>query len=588
MTRAAVLLLALTGCLEVPSGKGKECSLDTDCNVAAGETCFEGLCYGDPPLGMYAATLSAPITREDLISTEIPALAIPADGNIGALVLESPVTFSGRVEAACTMPQTMCSTMSIAAQIRITRPSRFPGGPALRLVTTSKGGVARGTDSFSIRLPRTGPNDPPYTVTIDPEGGGAMPPTHGGKDPAQLVPPKRISLVADDNIEHQTYTLGTNTVQITGTLRDGLNSPLTHYRVVALGRWDATSAPVKVSTVHYSTDGSYAIDIAEGVFGPVEIVARPYEPQTVAPELRAPNVDVHPQVKHIAAPTGVGARVDLEIPIEALSGDGEVKPVNGAHVTITASTDTSFTTGVRAVVSAEHTTGEDGIARLTILDGDAFAGGYRIRVVPPASSPAGIVVQDVSLQSLPRAIRLPQRVAVRGTIVDTNGLPLAGVSVTARRALRFLWSLESTDRAFLEEIPAATAITPENGAFVVWVDPSVADTWGHYDLSFAAPDSSTAPSWLLRDVEIPRVPGQMTVDLGVVMIPDTAFVRATVVDGAGNAVEGSSLRIFQLLDTGTLCTDVSNAPADCGFDARVLDDGESDAAGLVRLKLPRP
>lgn len=587
MTRALALLLALTGCLEVPSGKGKECSLDTDCNTAAGEQCFEGLCYGDPPAGMYAATLSAPVTREDLIATEIPLLSIPQDGNLGLLTLESPVTFSGRIEAACTMTQMTCSTMSIAAQIRITRPSRFPGGPALRLVATSKGGVARGTDSFSIRLPRTGPNDPPYTVTIDPEGGGAMPPTHGAKDPAQLVPPKRLTLIADGNIEHQTYTLGTNTVQITGALRDVLNTPLTHYRVVALGRWDTMSAPVEVSTVHYSTDGTYAIEIGEGVVGPLEIVARPYDPQTVAPELRVGNVDVHAQVKNLTQPTGIGARLDLEIPIEALSGDGEVKPVNGAHVTIMSSTDTSFMSGVRAVVVDEHTTGEDGIARLSVLDGDALAGSYRIRVVPPASSSAGIVFQDVVLLPQPKPVRLPQRVALRGTLVDAAGAPLAGMSVTARRSLRFLWSLDTADQAFLDEIPAATAITPETGAFVVWVDPAVAEIWGHYDLSFAAPDSSLAPSWLLRDLEIPRIPGQMTVDLGTVTIPDAAFVRATIVDGNGGSVAGSSLRVFQLLDTGALCTEVSNAPADCAIEARVMDDGESDGAGIVRLKLPR-
>lgn len=587
--RAIVLLSALlTGCLEVPSGKGNECSLDTDCNTAAGEQCFEGLCYGDPPPGMYAATLSAPVAREDLIATEIPLLSLPPDGNLGPLTLEAPVTFSGRVEAACTTQQTTCSTMSIGAQIRITRPSRFPGGPALRLVATSKSDVARGTDSFTIELPRTHPGDPPYTVTIDPDGGGDLPPTHGGEDPAQLVPPTRFTLVADADVAHKTYTLGTNAVQITGALKDGLGSALTKYRVVALGRWDAMSAPVEVSSVDYSTDGTYAISVAEGVIGPLELVARPYDPQTVAPELRVGNISVSTQIKNVFQPTSLGSRVDLAIPIEALSGDGQVKPVAGAHVTITGSTDAGYMTGVSAVLVAETTTSDDGIARLSLLDGDALAGTYRIRVVPPASSPAGIVFDDVVLLPLPKSVRLPQRVAVRGTLVDTAGAPLADVSVTARRSLRFLWSLDAPDQAFLDEIPAATAITPETGAFVVWIDPAVAGTWGHYDLFFETPDNSPAPNWSITDVEIPRIPGQMTIDVGTVTIPDAAHLRALVVDPSGGSVAASSLRVFRLSDNEAVCDQVSNAPAECAGDARAMGHAESDEAGIVRLTLPRP
>ncbi len=588
MRTRALLLLFVAGCLEVPSGKAPECSLDTDCNTAAGEQCFEGLCYGDPPAGMYAATLSAPVARPDLIATEIPLLSLPPDGNLGPLALEAPVTFSGRVEAACTSQQTTCSTMSIGAQIRITRPSRVPGGPALRLITSSKSGVARGTDSFTIELPRTHPGDPPYTVTIDPEGGGDMPPTHGGDDAAQLVPPTRFTLAADIDVAHKTYTLGANAVQLSGTLKDGFGSALTKYRIVALGRWDAMSAPVEVSSVDYSTDGTYAISVAEGVIGPLELVARPYDPQTVAPELRVSNISVTTQVKNVFQPTSLGARVDVAIPIEALSGDGQVKPVAGAHVTITGSTDAGYMTGVSAVIVAETTTSDDGIARLSLLDGDALAGTYRIRVVPPASSPAGIVFDDVVLLPVPKSVRLPQRVAVRGTLVDTAGAPLADVSVTARRSLRFLWSLEAPDQAFLDEIPAPTAITPETGSFVVWIDPAVAGTWGHYDLFFETPDSSRAPNWSISEVEIPRIPGQMTIDVGTVTIPDAAHLRATIVDPNGGSVAGSSLRVFRLSDNAAVCEQVSNAPAECADDARAMGHGESDEAGIVRLTLARP
>ncbi len=587
MKHVALLALVTAGCLELPSSKGSECSVDSDCNTAAGETCWEGLCYGDPPLGMYAASISAPVTREDLITTELPMLALARDGDLGPLMLEAPVMFSGRVEVSCTAQQTPCSMSSIGASVRITRPSRIPGGPTLRLVAVSKAGVARGTDSFSIALPAMHPGDPPYTVTIDPEGGADEPPTHGGKDPAQLVPPQRFQLTSESAFEHQTYLLGTSTT-ITGVLKDGLGAALTKDRVAALGRWDTSAALTEVSSVHYSTDGTYSIAIADGVVGPVELVARPYDAAVVAPELHVGNVDVYAQTTNIFAPTGLGSRIDRSITIEALAGDGGVKPVSGARVVVTSSTEASFTSGVRAVLVAEAITGDDGVANLSVLDGDALAGTYRIRVIPPGGSSAGIVFDDPIALPLPEKLRLPQRVALSGTLVDTAGAPLGDVSVTARRSLRFLWSLDVEQQPFLDEIPAATAITPENGTFVIWVDPSVAGAWGHYDLFFETPDRSPSPNWLIADFEIPRIPGQMTIDLENVTIPDAAYLHASVVDAQGSPVEGSALRIFRLSDNETVCAEVTNAPAECGGDAKVMGHGESDDGGIVRLTLPRP
>ncbi|HEY5921965.1 MAG TPA: hypothetical protein VIV11_09865, partial [Kofleriaceae bacterium] len=560
---------------------------DSDCNTAAGEECFEGLCYGDPPLGVYAAALSSPVTREDLIATELPILMLPRNGDLGPLALEAPITFSGRVEASCGTMQMNCSTMSIGGQVRITRPSRIPGGPALRLVAISKSDVPRGTDSFSIHLPPMHPGDPPYTITIDPEGGGDMPPTHGSKDPAQIVPPKRFVLDETSAFEHQTYTLGTNPVTISGALKDGLGATLTKYRVAALGRWDANAAPTEVSSVHYSTDGTYSIAISEGVVGAVELVARPYDSLVVAPELRVGAVDVYTQTKNIYQPTGLGTRVDVSIPIEALSGDGGVKPVSGARVVITGSIESGFPNDVRAVMIAETTTGDDGHARLSLLDGDALLSTYQLRVVPPGSSSAGIIFNEPFALPVGK-VRLPQRVAIRGKLVDTAGEPLADVSVTARRSLRFLWSLDGTDQPFLDEIPAATAITPETGDFVIWLDPAVGTTWGHYDLFFETPDHSAAPNWLISDLEIPRIPGQMTIDLEDVTIPDAAYLHGSVVDPNGGPVDGSELRIFRLSDNESVCREAANAPLECSDDARVMGHGESDDAGIVRLTLPRP
>ena len=583
-----VLVSTLAGCLQVPHGPGSECSVDSDCNTAAGEVCTEGVCYGDPPTGMFAATLVAPIERVDLTSTEFPNLSIPRDGQLGDLQLDAPVTFSGRVEMYCAGAN--CSTNSIAAEVRLTRASRFPGGPTLRLSAPSKAGIARGMDSFSILIPRTHDGDPPWTVTIDPNGGGDQPSANGTTEPAELVPPKRIELRATNNLEHQTYTLGgTSNPIISGTLKDSLGNYLTDYRIVALGRWDLSSAPTEVSTVAYVKNGQYQLMLAENVQPPIELVARPYNPNVVAPELHISGLAPISQQRNLAQPTGLGARADATITIRGLAGDGGVKPVPGARVIITGSQEAAFAGAAGAFMQVEAITGENGEAKLTLLDGMQLSATYRLRVVPPASSNLGIVYDaTLSLDGGKMLVQLPSRVGIKGRVVDVNGKPLADVSVTARRSLRFLWSLDAANQSFLDEIPASTTTTPESGDFNVWVDPALADAWGGYDVTFETPKGSASPNWAIPDVEIPRMASQTSIALGDVAIPDAAHIRAKIVDLAGNPVEGSALRVYQLPTDNLLCTQASHAPEDCHVDARVLANDESDGQGIVRLELARP
>jgi hypothetical protein len=583
-----LLVATLAGCLQVPHGPGSECSVDSDCNTAAGEVCEEGVCYGDPPTGLFAATLIAPIEREDLTSTEFPNLEIPRDGQLGDLQLEVPVKFSGRVEAYCAGSN--CSTMSIGAEVRVSRPSRFPGGPTLRLSAPSKAGIPRGMDSFSILIPRTHDGDPPWTVTIDPNGGGEQPAANGTTDPAELVPPKRIELRATNNLEHETYTLGgTGNAVISGTLKDSLGNYLSGYRIVALGRLDQSSALTEVSTVDYVTNGQYQLMLSENAQPPIEIVARPFGPNVVAPELHISGLAPISQQRNLAQPTGLGSRVDVTITIKGLAGDGVVKPVPGARVIITGSQEAAFSGAAGAFMQVEAITGENGDAKLTLLDGAQLSATYRLRVVPPASSNLGVVYDaNLALEAGTMSMQLPSRVGIKGRVLDIHGNPLPDVSVTARRSLRFLWSLDASNQSFLDEIPASTTTTPESGDFNVWVDPAIADAWGGYDVTFETPKGSPSPNWVIPDVEIPRMASQTAIQLGDVTIPDAAHIRAKIVDLAGNPVEGSALRIYQLPTDNLLCMQASHAPEDCHVDARVLGNDESDGQGIVRLELARP
>lgn len=595
--------LVLAGCLSVPSQQKPACTSNSDC--ATGEVCDEGVCYGNPPSGMFAAALGPPSNRSDIVPTELPVVTIPQQGWLGDLVINQPVTFAGRVQAFCMAPLA-CSDTSLPATVTVTRAASFAGGPGFHAIVDAKDGVAAGNTSFTLALPRTQDPDADFLVTIMPDGRGATPPNNGSTSPAELAPPYHTHLRAPADLPAMTITLGSaDSAVITGSLTDAGNHPLANYRVVALGRWEPNAAPTEVSSVDYTgTTGGYSITLASGIVGNIEIVATPYDPNVVLPSLHLPNIPAISANKPLAAPATLGSPTPVQITIVGVSGSGEIAAVAGARVLVRSAYTPAIAGATRADLAAEVTTDNAGNANLTLLDGQAFAGGYTLTVIPPISSTLGVIysqqwtfgqtdsVCSTLAQSCPGGTScsctlLPARIAVRGTLKDTAGFPIANASITATPSLRFAWSLAPGDQDFLTQIPAATATTPESGDFVVWVDPYLAGVWGHYDLSIEPASAADTPLWTVSDIEIPRA-GQPVLTLGDVAVPDAANIHGRITDPTGTPVEGGELRVFSLGADPSLCTQVSYPPMGCVIPAQLVGHGTSDGLGVVRLTLPRP
>jgi hypothetical protein len=588
----ALGLVLATGCLELPAGKPNQCKVTADCNTAAGEVCDEGVCWGNPPAGQYAATLSAPALRPELVATELMSLSLPADGWLGALVLEPGIRISGRVEAYCAAGSA-CTNLSLAATIYVTRPSRIPGGPPFKATAESKPDVARGSESFSLVVPRVQDGDENYVLMVVPKERGDQPPAHGGTAASELGPPRRVQLPLASSFEFQNIVLGgPSSPIITGSIKDGLGAGLGKYRVVARGRFEPGGAMTEVSSVAYTASGQFSITLSDNITGPIELEARSYDSSVVAPILYLSNLAATAQHRTLSQPIGVGNPRTIELRILGKAGDGEVRPIGAARVGVTGVYDTGVPSpSVRAVVGAEMVTGDDGIARLTVLDGPAFAASYKLRVVPPSGSTRTVVYdQAIELDQVASELLLPARVALRGRVTDSTGAPLGDVSVTARPSPLFRWSLDDRHHDFLAKIPPASAITLANGEFVVWVDPTLGDTWGYYDLMLETPASSHAPNWQVTDIEIPRDPNLTTFSLRPerTRIPEASRLRGIVVDLEGNAIEGSGIRVYQIDPNPMLCGTYGNVPESCTPDARAVGGGESDKKGVFRLTLPRP
>jgi hypothetical protein len=192
------------------------------------------------------------------------------------------------------------------------------------------------------------------------------------------------------------------------------------------------------------------------------------------------------------------------------------------------------------------------------------------------------------LQPIPPQ-QLKTRVALKGH-VTLAGKGIKDMSVTARPSLRFVWNVETADQAFLTSIPPSTAVTPESGEFVLWVDQPPGDLWGFYDLTFEAADGSNAPTVTIPAVGVPPVTAMGMVDLGVYDLPFPAYVRSSIYDDKANYVEGAELKIYRTEDFASLCSEALHPPANCtnlANAATLLGRGTSDENGEVRLTLPR-
>ncbi|HEX7841409.1 MAG TPA: hypothetical protein VF469_28215, partial [Kofleriaceae bacterium] len=202
------------GCLSVPNGRKPECKTTDDCDRSHGEVCEENVCWGNPPPGPFAAVLSPPSARRDLVPRELPQVSIPDFGWMGDLALEAPVLLSGKVVAACPPAVTTCEPTPIAATVTVSRRSQFQGGPGFKAVVN----VAAG-DAFAIPVPRTRMNDDPYTVTLLPDATQKA----GVRSAAELVPPRRMQVSVMDNLMATPVPLGGASLPvISGKLTDSL------------------------------------------------------------------------------------------------------------------------------------------------------------------------------------------------------------------------------------------------------------------------------------------------------------------------------------------------------------------------------
>jgi protocatechuate 3,4-dioxygenase beta subunit len=568
---AALATVGLAGCLVVPHAAAVQCTSDTECDTSAGEVCQENVCWGNPPSGMFAASLTAPSQATNLIGTQLPVISVPADGFLDGLDLAVPVTFSGRVVEGCDG----CASSTIAAQLTVTTPPAFAGGPSATVTTTSSANATG--DSFSIQLAPLPTTAAPYELTITPIDD----PT-GSASAATLVPPLRASLALTGNSD-QTFTLGSpSPVHVTGTLTDAQGGPLTGYDIIARGRWNAGEAAQLVSNVVHTTDGTFDLVLSDDVTGTIDIVATPNAATGTAATLTLPGLPISGSASNVLAqPSMLGQGVPIDIAITGTSADGTVGAIAGVALDVSARL--AGTGGAVASLDVQATTGSDGHAQVTLLEG---MGLYTVSVIPPVTSnSASLFGQTLDpVQTKSTTIQLPQRVALSGSVVDADGKPVAGMQVSASPSASFLWSLPDAAQAFASSITLAPATTTATGGFELLVDPSVGQLAASYDLQLEPASETVDPHTTLSNVAVVADSPSMT--LKPIHLPEPAFIHGVITDPTGNPVMNANLAIYLIISDETPCS-ATNAPAPCAVPALQEAHAQSDSSGIVRFSLPR-
>ncbi|HVV86400.1 MAG TPA: hypothetical protein VHE35_25260 [Kofleriaceae bacterium] len=591
-SKAALLALggALAGaCIDTPAPTTPPaCSSAADCNAAAGEVCDEGVCWGNPPAGGFAAVLS-PTDTDAAGRTEITPLLFSSSGWMtgdtdGAprLVLASTVRLKGTVTAPCPAELTDCDqSFEVPATVKFTRASGIDEKGVVFEATTTGG-------DYQVVLPR--PTEVvTYQVTVSPSD---VPLAAGRPSAAELLAPRRLDIAVDpasgnDVTINLVLADAANLRPVSGTVVRPPPGNLTGWRVWAEApSMDELGGFERVSNIaRLDGAGGYRLLVPIDR-GPVDVVVSPPAPtgtDVAAPGLRHRNVDPSQlmQLPVMTVPP-VGDVSVVGVTVSGTSGGGDSELIDGARVV--ARMDEELAPDVYLTHRVIAATNEYGVAALQLWAPPAGAlrtNDYAIDVLPASGSeqathfgwPLSLEPGDAPTVAIPLERRMP----IRGTVLDEHGVGVGGASVSAAIAQTIRCDLDSGERMLVRGLPSVAGTTAPDGTFVLWVDPDLGDRDLRYDVHVEPPPDS-APSWTYADVAVGG-------DVHQWRLPEAAHVRGQVVHADGSPGTDTLVSVYEHVDDANGCASGMGAAPPGSVQVRAV--GRTDADGVVRLVLPR-
>lgn len=475
-----------------------------------------------PPIGTHVtwAIEIDPLSSSQAALTELPSFDVgPESLELHADSLTAVgATFTGGT--ANPVPTT--------ANIVLTVPPLIGGRPDLTFECAAAFDMPTGSISGSLDLPAA-------TITRAAAGTLQLLPL----SPAdQQSPPASFPVTVATSF---TESLPNNTLPISGSLLSPLQgAPMATFVARAF------QAGAQVSNAPLTgADGSFQLLLApEAAGGLVTVELTPQNQGGPDPWYTSSALD--PTMNRNLAPIVLPAYSNPNVFVLTVEGaDDPTAAVAGALVraqTILASSAAGKTDFLRAGTTTNMSaTSPGGTVTLSLLPGTATTAlDYDMTVIPPASSPYAtrcVSPVGVTVGGTPAApsslltIALARRSALTGTVTNSIGEPVQGVTITATAGPDPTPGCTSTPAV------SSSTVTINNGSFSLPLDP------GTYQLDYDPPAGSPEPR--VTKLGIPIAAGAAQID-GSVVLPAGVLVQGTVLAADGSSLPSATVRIFQI------------------------------------------
>ena len=510
-------------------GSGDGCSNDSQCGSAGG--CVAGRCV---PRAMdtskWAIEIDPPRLSGSQI-TELPSFVSAMPMIIASAGFELTIPFLGRENVGAALPA--------SASAIVTVPSRIPGRPDLSFQSMLELGVASPEMRTTSALARVNLPDAlrgqMATVSLIP-----LPPSDRTTPPYTFAIP--IPLAGQP---FSTLELPTNSRALRGQALDALGDAKVQFTARAFRNGVLVSTTARTEATGTNPAGNFVIILPSGTGDGITLELAP-DPGTSDPWVTYPGLSLTQQNTDLGAIKLAPVLKATPFQVTIHGEDTGATPVSGAKVR-------GYTTleGGDARASArfirDGVSDGGGTATLSLMPGDTDSPRpYTLSIVPPAGSMwATQCLDNVPAQwpgaasvTLLRAVTLPRRAVITGSLLSASGVPVANAIITATGG-------EAPMPHCLAGPTTTSTTTDATGSFTLRLDP------GKYQVEYDPPAGSALPRMIDRTVDITPADTYRTV---VVRLPTPVLVEGDVFKapapeppGRGVPVRDATVRIFESL-----------------------------------------